>query len=113
MNAITRIIFFLFIAIIIIFIIKIAYGSLYDEAFSSYECWCQRKTKELQFVGLIKNKFVDSSNHNINAIEIINNGRSDFVHFPYLEESDLWNRIKVNDSIKKARTIYISLSRTV
>jgi hypothetical protein len=92
----------LFVGIIMALIIKIAYKSFYNEAFSSHECWSQIKTKELEFDGLVKNKFVDSNNHNINAIEIDSKGQFGFVHFPYPEESDLWDKIKVNDSIKKS-----------
>lgn len=101
MNYITKIILIVFIAIIIVLVIKVAYKGFYNEAFSSHECWSQIKTKELEFDGLIKNKFLDSNNHNINAIEIYNKGQSGFVHFPYPEEADLWDKIKVNDSIKK------------
>jgi hypothetical protein len=90
---------------------KIAYKGFYTEAFSSHECWSQIKTKELVFDGLIKNKFVDSNNHNINAIEIAGNGRSVFVHFPYTEESDLWDKIKINDSIKKCENSLNFLSK--
>lgn len=82
-------------------IVSIAYKSFYDEFFLSQACWEKVQTEDEEYSGLVKSKFIDYDNHGLNAITIIEHGQVYLLHFPYDEQSEIWEKVKVGDSITK------------
>ena len=82
-----------------------------DELFLSQECWRKKNVKAVEFSGIVEKNFVDSMNHNLPAISLLNNGHSQTVHLYTEEAAAFLDTLKVNDSISKkanSLTYYIS-----
>ena len=107
MNKTTKILLFCFLLLGIILFVGVIFKSLYSELFLSHVCWAERNAKEMQFNGVIKNKSIDTHNHNNKAISVINNDGVSEIQFVDNEDSILWKKIMINDSIIKVKNSLI------
>jgi hypothetical protein len=93
--------------------IIINYKSIYAYWFKGKICSLEMEAKEIELNGLVIDKFYDSDNHNLKTIKVRNNGRIDKVYLIDNEDSLLWAKVNVNDSIKKAENSLIYYLKSV
>jgi hypothetical protein len=101
LNNVTKVVFLFAMVLIACIITIIVFPGFHFEFSSSQECWEEKNTKQMDCYGLIKRKYIDSNNHDIQAIDVVSNDGVNTLHFGDGEEGDLWERIKINDSIRK------------
>jgi len=87
--------------ILLVYII-VNYKSVYAYWFKGEICSLEVEAKEIKLNGVVIGKFYDIDNHNFKTIKVTNNGRVDKIFLIDNEDSLLWTRIQVKDSIKKA-----------
>jgi hypothetical protein len=77
--------------------------SIYKEVTINPGCLARLSARDASLEGLIKRKYVDSTNHNLTAIEFILNGKADKYVFTRTEDSLIGNKLDIKDYIKKKR----------
>lgn len=91
--------FFIFFAILFIWA---TYRPVYDNFFLSYSCSEEKRMKELSINGIIKRKYIDSAEHGFRTLSILIDRKTTYnFHVFYGQDSILWLKTKVNDSVSK------------
>ncbi len=86
---------------IILIYLAVNYKSIYAYWFKGEKCALEVKARDLKLNGIISEKFNDTNNHNYNTIKVVNKEEVDKIYLNDVEDSLLWKKIKVKDSIKK------------
>ena len=86
---------------IILIYIAVNYRSIYVYWFRGEKCALELKARDLKIDGIISEKFNDTNNHNYYTIKVVNKEKIDKIYFNDVEDSLLWKKMKVKDSIKK------------
>ena len=107
MNKTTKIVLSCFLIVGVIILLRVTFNSFYSELFLSQACWAKRNAEKMQFKGRIESKFIDTHNHDNKTISVIKDNKVSEIQFVDNEDSVLWRKIIVNDSIMKEKNSLI------